>query len=93
MGVSGMVMRAVGKAVSLRQGILSGEDKRRANLERDSRKVRELLNLDWRVAVVWQCVLEKSGTFYKTMNALEDWINSGNKYCEIPYGTETPRNQ
>ena len=38
------------------------EEKRRANLERDARKITELLNVGWRVAVVWQCVLEKSET-------------------------------
>ena len=59
------------------------EEKRRANLERDARKVTELLNLGWRVAVVWQCVLEKPKTLSSTMNILEDWINSEDNQCEI----------
>jgi DNA mismatch endonuclease, patch repair protein len=66
------------------------EEKRQANLERDARKVTELLNLDWRVAVVWQCVLEKSETLSITMSALEDWIISDSNHCEIPNGKETP---
>ena len=63
------------------------EEKRRANLERDTRKVNELLNAGWRVAIVWQCVLEKLDNFRSTMNTLEDWINSDDKKCEIPKST------
>jgi DNA mismatch endonuclease (patch repair protein) len=63
------------------------EEKRRANLERDKRKVTELLNEGWRVAIVWQCSLEKLDYFRSTMNTLEDWINSDDKRCEIPKST------
>jgi len=69
------------------------EEKRRANLERDARKVTELLNLGWRVAVVWQCVLEKSETLSTTMSTLEDWIISESNHCEIPNRIEMPQNQ
>ena len=69
------------------------EEKRRANLERDARKVTELLNLGWRVAVVWQCVLEKSETLFTTMSTLEDWIISESNHCEIPNRIEMPQNQ
>ncbi len=62
------------------------EEKHRANLERDARKVIELLNLGWRVATVWQCGLEKSDTLSSTMNTLDDWINSDDNKCEIPSG-------
>ena len=60
------------------------EEKRRANLERDARKITELINLGWRVAVVWQCVLEKSETLSTTMSTLETWIISEKSRCEIP---------
>ena len=63
------------------------EEKRRANLERDARKVAELLNLGWRVAVLWQCVLEKPDTSSVTMGTLEDWINSDDKKLEVPNNT------
>ena len=63
------------------------EEKRRANLERDERKVNELLNEGWRVAVVWQCGLEKPDYFSNAMNTLEDWINSDDKKCEVPKNT------
>ena len=68
------------------------EEKRRANLERDARKVTELINLGWRVAVLWQCGLEKPNTLYSNMNTLEDWIISESNHCEIPNGIETPQN-
>jgi DNA mismatch endonuclease (patch repair protein) len=61
------------------------QEKRSANIERDARKVAELLNRGWRVAIVWQCVLEKLDSFTCSMNVLEDWINSDNKKCEIPH--------
>ena len=65
------------------------EEKRRANLERDARKVTELLNAGWRVAIVWQCALERLGDFRSTMNALEDWIHADNKNCAIPKSMKT----
>ena len=64
------------------------EEKRRANLERDARKISGLLNLGWRVVVIWQCALEKSTTFSHNMAALEDWIKSESARCEIPNGTQ-----
>lgn len=64
------------------------EEKLEANLERDNRKIIELIGLGWRVAVVWQCVLEKSGTLSSAMNTLEYWINSESDHCEIPNGTQ-----
>lgn len=64
------------------------EEKRKANLERDNRKIIELIGSGWRVAVVWQCVLEKSKTLSSTMNRLEYWINSESDHCEIPNGTQ-----
>ena len=63
------------------------EEKRQANLERDARKISELFNFGWRVAVVWQCALEKPTTLSYTMDILEDWINSESTHCEIPNNT------
>ena len=60
------------------------EKKRRANLERDVRKINELLNAEWRVAVVWQCALEKPVLLSQTMDELIRWISSGSNQCEIP---------
>ena len=65
------------------------EEKRRANLERDARKISELINGGWRVAVIWQCALEKTETFSYNMNSLEDWLNSDGKQCETPHNNKT----
>ena len=62
------------------------EEKRRANLERDARKITELINLGWRIAVVWQCALEQTETLNSTIDTLETWINSEKSQCEIPSG-------
>ena len=60
------------------------EEKRRANLERDARKVSELTGSGWRVAVLWQCALEKTTPFSYHVRILEDWINSDKEQCEVP---------
>src|SRR3972149_1623542 len=60
------------------------EEKRRANLERDARKIKELLNLGWRVSIVWQCALETAQKCSYNMITLEDWINSRSNKYEIP---------
>jgi len=62
------------------------EEKRRANLERDARKITELINLGWRIAVVWQCSLEKTEMLNNTIASLEEWITSEESRCEIPSG-------
>ncbi len=69
------------------------EEKRRANLERDVRKISELINFGWRVAVVWQCALEQTETLNSTIDTLETWINSEKSRCEIPNRIEMPQNQ
>ncbi len=60
------------------------EEKRRANLERDARKVSQLIERGWRVGIVWQCGIEKQSDFYNNMDILEKWINSTIDKFEIP---------
>lgn len=60
------------------------EEKRRANLERDAKKISELTGSGWRVAVIWQCALEKPSTLSNTMKRLEDWLTSEETSYEIP---------
>ena len=62
------------------------EEKRLANLERDARKIAELVGSGWRVAVVWQCTLEKPASFLHTIDILEKWITSEESRCEVPSG-------
>lgn len=64
------------------------EDKRKANLERDARKISELINSGWRVAVVWQCALEKAEALSRAMNLLEEWIHSDRIQFEIPHNQQ-----
>jgi len=60
------------------------EEKRQANLERDARKITELNNMGYLVAVVWQCALEQTETLHSTIDTLETWILSEKSLCEIP---------
>jgi len=60
------------------------EEKRRVNLERDTRKVSELTGSGWRVAVIWQCALEKPSALSNTMSKLENWLTSQETSCAIP---------
>ena len=62
------------------------EEKRQANLERDARKITELINMGYQVAVVWQCALEQTETLNSTIDTLETWINSEKSQCEIQSG-------
>ena len=65
------------------------EEKRAANLERDARKISELINSGWRVAVLWQCGLEKATAFSHNVNELEDWLNSDRTWSETPKNDAT----
>ena len=58
--------------------------KRKANLERDGRAISELTHSGWRVAVLWQCVLEKPSVLSDTMRQLEHWLTSEEASCSIP---------
>lgn len=62
------------------------EEKRKANLERDARKISKLTSSAWRIAVIWQCALEKPTTLSNTMSKLENWLTSEETSCEIPPG-------
>ncbi len=59
-------------------------NKRRANIERDHRKIVDLISMGWRVAIIWQCGIEKTDLFYESMHILERWISSDEAQCEIP---------
>lgn len=59
-------------------------DKITANQERDQRNILELRRMGFRVAVVWQCVLERPQVLNDSIRKLEDWLNSERNRCEIP---------
>lgn len=54
------------------------------NRDRDYRKVVDLLNLGWRVAIVWQCALERADFRQTHIEELVRWICSASNQCEIP---------
>lgn len=55
-----------------------------ANRDRDHRKVVDLMNLGWRVAIVWQCALERADSRQTHIEELVRWICSASNQCEIP---------
>lgn len=53
------------------------------NVERDARNVRELVQADWRVAIVWECVIRSRGGEAIAV-ILKDWLHGGSSCLEIP---------
>lgn len=45
------------------------------NKKRDSIKTKELLQMGWRVAVVWQCSLDNISMIEPTISSLTEWLN------------------
>jgi DNA mismatch endonuclease (patch repair protein) len=60
------------------------ENKRKANLERDARKLAELGDSGWRIAIIWGCSLANVPSITNTIDELTTWILSQEKYLEIP---------
>jgi len=52
-----------------------------ANRQRDLAAVRSLLDMNWRVAVVWECAIRLDSS--ATNDRLSDWISSDRKGIEI----------
>jgi DNA mismatch endonuclease (patch repair protein) len=46
------------------------------NIERDSRIIRELENLGWRILVVWECELTRKAR--ETVHRVASWLKQGN---------------
>ncbi|MDZ7803623.1 DNA mismatch endonuclease Vsr [Thiohalophilus sp.] len=62
------------------------QEKFRKNKSRDERVVQHLIEHDWRVAVVWECVTRDVVEFEKMMVKLYRWIKSGDmKYFESDF--------
>lgn len=53
------------------------------NVERDRRNIEVLRKAGWRVAVVWECGLRKSGAS-STTEQLVSWISAGKEFLEAP---------
>jgi DNA mismatch endonuclease (patch repair protein) len=55
------------------------------NIERDYDNFKKLLNLEWRILIVWGCTMrgKKSLEFEKMITTIDKWIKEGKKYKEI----------
>ena len=60
-------------------------EKLEANAERDRRTVRQLLELGWRVLIVWECSIKgKQGEALSlVLDEVEEFVRSGGDYREI----------
>jgi DNA mismatch endonuclease, patch repair protein len=60
-----------------------------ANKKRDKRKIDSLLELCWRVLVVWECAMKfkKKDEFDELIGQVTEWLHSSRNYDEIPYKT------
>lgn len=66
------------------------QQKFRNTIARDAKVLRELQNLEWRVATVWQCALGKN-VLAQTTASLGNWIKSDAVQLEIPQRKSTVR--
>ena len=57
----------------------------RANVERDRRARKELLEAGWRVAIVWECALRKDGAD-RTSSMLDRWLRGDEPNFETALG-------
>jgi DNA mismatch endonuclease (patch repair protein) len=58
--------------------------KLRANRERDRRAVERLLELGWRVAVIWECAVRGSKDHAGLAGSVAAWIAGNSPYSEYP---------
>ncbi len=62
------------------------EDKFTANVSRDAKKVRQLLDAGWRVMVVWECALRQRGSARDdVIDQLAAWIRGDDATGAIPH--------
>ena len=52
-----------------------------ANVERDRRNQRDLLEAGWRVAIVWECALRKRAEFGTALD-LDQWLRGNDRWFE-----------
>lgn len=55
-----------------------------ANKERDNGNKQKLLEAGWRIAIVWECAVRKSGyTGKSVVRKLADWISGDSAWLEV----------
>ena len=56
------------------------------NQRRDQQVLNKLIELEWRVAVIWECVTRKNSEFEVAISALNEFIQTGSsQYFETQY--------
>lgn len=53
------------------------------NSARDSRAVRDILSLGWRVLIVWECHLRAQRDMSTLQKELSEWINGGPEFSQL----------
>jgi len=54
------------------------------NRERDLRNIRQLLDLGWRVLIIWECSTKNVLLLGRLPCEINEWLFSDNKMAEIP---------
>lgn len=63
--------------------VIFWEGKFSQNVERDARNIKDLLNLGWRIAVVWECAWRRQPS-EKIAATLGEWLRSSRKRITVP---------
>lgn len=58
-------------------------DKLHANRERDLRQIAALIDLGWRVAVIWECSLRETAQSAASVATLKEWMLAGSYLLEL----------
>ena len=60
------------------------KNKINANKERDNGNKQQLLDAGWRIAIVWECAIRKSGyTGQAVARKLADWLSGDSAWLEV----------
>ncbi len=57
----------------------------KANIERDKKSIQSILDMGWRVLIVWECALKtkEKSKFIELIDSIASWINSNITMKEI----------
>src|SRR5690606_29813490 len=53
------------------------------NIQRDQRNWELLLNMGWRVCVIWECSIKKNTQLLTTFNGLLEFLHSERPFCQL----------
>lgn len=64
--------------------VIFWQKKLEENLKRDQKNIRKLVDLGWRVLVVWECSTKNHLLLDKLANEINSWLQSKERTAEIP---------